>query len=171
MSLLSQALPLGYLPSPHSAFQGHAAHITRWPVMLRPKGSTGTCIPVGITAFLHAAFTAHRAGVPTRRRCVVLRRWVARATSCRHGTLSAPQSADRSARRGRAAPASCGAASSVVLPRWARQRGAPCLTHPPPRGHSGTPQDVARGDHLCMQGQEPPHTPPLGSAAHPRRVR
>src|SRR5262249_39795024 len=60
VAFLSQALLLGYLPSPHSAFQGHAAHPTRWSVELRPKGSESTCILPGISAFLHAAFTAHR---------------------------------------------------------------------------------------------------------------
>ena len=39
MLSLSQALRLGYLPFPHSAFQGHAAHIMKWSMMLRPKGS------------------------------------------------------------------------------------------------------------------------------------
>src|SRR5216684_3028936 len=41
MSSLSQALRLEYLPSSHSAFQGHAAHIIEWPTMLRPKDSEG----------------------------------------------------------------------------------------------------------------------------------
>jgi len=41
MSSLSQALRLEYLPSSHSAFQGHAAHIIEWPIMLRPKDSEG----------------------------------------------------------------------------------------------------------------------------------
>src|SRR5262245_4532746 len=44
MSSLSQALRLGYLPSPHSTFQEHAAHITRWPAMLSSEGSSSTCI-------------------------------------------------------------------------------------------------------------------------------
>ena len=34
MSSLSQALPLEDLPSSHSAFQEHAAHMARWPAML-----------------------------------------------------------------------------------------------------------------------------------------
>src|SRR4029453_13047363 len=55
MSSLSQALRLEYLPSSHSAFQGHAAHIIEWPMMLRPKDSEGTCIPSGVTTFLQAA--------------------------------------------------------------------------------------------------------------------
>ena len=41
MSSLSQAPRLGDLPSPHGAFQEHAAHITRWSVMLSSKGSLG----------------------------------------------------------------------------------------------------------------------------------
>src|SRR5262249_12838507 len=55
MSSLSQALRLEYLPSSHSAFQGHATHIIEWPTMLRPKDSEGTCIPQGVTTFLQAA--------------------------------------------------------------------------------------------------------------------
>src|SRR2546429_6763001 len=50
MALLSQALHLGYLLSPHRAFQGHAAHTARWPAMLSPNGSSDTCISdVGLT--------------------------------------------------------------------------------------------------------------------------
>src|SRR6266446_1785547 len=48
MALLSQALHLGYLLSPHSAFQGHAAHTARWPTMLSPNGSSDTCISDGV---------------------------------------------------------------------------------------------------------------------------
>src|SRR5437879_4505969 len=55
MSSLSQALRLEDLPSSHSAFQGHAAHIIEWPTMLRPKDSEGPCIPSGVTTFLQAA--------------------------------------------------------------------------------------------------------------------
>src|ERR1700757_3035552 len=55
MSSLSQALRLEYLPSSHSAFQGHAAHIIEWPIMLRPKDSEGTCIPSGVPTFLQTA--------------------------------------------------------------------------------------------------------------------
>src|SRR6516225_6262818 len=35
MASNSQAMRLGYLLSPHIAFQGHAAHTARWPAMLR----------------------------------------------------------------------------------------------------------------------------------------
>src|SRR6516165_3482257 len=55
MASLSQALRLEDLPSSHSAFQGHAAHIIEWPMMLRPKDSEGTCIPSGVPTFLQAA--------------------------------------------------------------------------------------------------------------------
>src|SRR5216683_659500 len=48
MAFLSQALHLGYLLSPHSAFQGHAAHTARWPAMLSPNGSSDTCISDGV---------------------------------------------------------------------------------------------------------------------------
>ena len=41
MSPLSQARLLAYLPSSHSAFQGHAAHLVEWSTRLRPKGSWG----------------------------------------------------------------------------------------------------------------------------------
>jgi hypothetical protein len=60
MAFLSQALRLGGLLPPHSAFQGHAAHLMRWPMKLSPNGSRGTCIPQGPATFLHAAFTAHQ---------------------------------------------------------------------------------------------------------------
>src|SRR5215467_7498768 len=55
MASLSQALRLGALPPPHRTFQGHAAHIIEWSMMLRPNGSWGTCIPQGIATFLHYA--------------------------------------------------------------------------------------------------------------------
>ncbi len=54
MSPLSQALLLEYLPSSHSAFQDHAAHIVEWSTMLRPNGSWGTCIPQGMIHSLNA---------------------------------------------------------------------------------------------------------------------
>src|SRR5215475_5485696 len=60
MASLSQAPRLGYLPSPHVAFQEHAAHMARWPTMLNSKGSWSTCILQGLTTFLQCAFTAHR---------------------------------------------------------------------------------------------------------------
>src|SRR5215831_7669821 len=60
MASLSQAPRLGYLPSPHVAFQEHAAHMARWPTMLNSKGSWSTCILQGLTTFLPCAFTAHR---------------------------------------------------------------------------------------------------------------
>src|SRR5262249_38546077 len=60
MSSLSQAPRLGYLPSPHSAFQEYATHMARWPAMLNSKGSWSTCILQGLTTFLQCAFTAHR---------------------------------------------------------------------------------------------------------------
>src|SRR5215510_8303003 len=52
MAFLSQALRLGGLLPPHSAFQGHAAHLMRWPMRLSPNGSRGTCIPQGLATFL-----------------------------------------------------------------------------------------------------------------------
>src|SRR6266581_5560895 len=91
MALLSQALHLGDLLSPHNAFQGHAAHTARWPAMLSPNGSSDTCIADGVfhipmpcfhgalpvypkvvTTFLHNAsrrtrWTKHASGRSTRR--------------------------------------------------------------------------------------------------------
>src|SRR6266705_375342 len=43
----SQASPFGYLPSPHDAFQEHAAHPPEWSGELSSNGSSGTCIPDG----------------------------------------------------------------------------------------------------------------------------
>src|SRR6516164_10130105 len=48
MASNSQAMRLGYLLSPHIAFQGHAAHTARWPAILSPNCSSGTCIPDGV---------------------------------------------------------------------------------------------------------------------------
>src|SRR6266849_8201681 len=66
MPSLSQALLLEYLPSSHSAFQGHAAHTARWPAMLRPKGSWGACTPHGI---IHSSTVLHGADLYTLRCC------------------------------------------------------------------------------------------------------
>jgi len=51
--------PLGGLPPPHGALQEQAAHLVEWSTTLSFKGSSGTCIPKGVTTFFHAAFTAH----------------------------------------------------------------------------------------------------------------
>jgi hypothetical protein len=59
LASLSQALLLGYLLSPHSAFQEHAAHVVEWSTTLSSKGSWDTCISQGVTTFLLRAFTAH----------------------------------------------------------------------------------------------------------------
>lgn len=59
LASLSQALLLGYLLSPHSAFQEHAAHVVKWSTTLNSKGSWDTCISQGVTTFLLRAFTAH----------------------------------------------------------------------------------------------------------------
>ena len=52
--------PLEGLSPSHGAFQEHAAHTIEWSIMLSSKGSSGTCIPEGVSTFFHAAFTAHR---------------------------------------------------------------------------------------------------------------
>src|SRR5215813_7857455 len=57
--LSAKRTPLGYLPSPHVAFQEHAPHTAGWPAVLSSNGSRGTCIPRGLTTFLQGAFTAH----------------------------------------------------------------------------------------------------------------
>src|SRR3989442_15987793 len=76
MAFLSQAPRLeGLLPS-HGAFQGHAAHLMRWPMRLSPNGSRGTCIPQGLSTFLHAAFTAHQSHATA----------TAARLSCRHNS-------------------------------------------------------------------------------------
>src|SRR5712691_4180939 len=62
MSFLSQAPPREGLPPSHGVFQGHAAHLAEWSATLRPKGSSGTCIPEGVSTFFHTAFTAHSEG-------------------------------------------------------------------------------------------------------------
>src|SRR5688572_19902841 len=67
MALLSQALHLGYLLSPHSAFQGHAAHTARWPAMLSPNGSSDTCIADGVFHIPMPCFHGATPDHPTRR--------------------------------------------------------------------------------------------------------
>ena len=57
--LSAKRTPIGYLPSPHVAFQEHAPHTARWSAVLSSNGSRGTCIPRGLTTFLQGAFTAH----------------------------------------------------------------------------------------------------------------
>src|SRR5215831_155297 len=71
MASLSQALRLGDLPPPHRTFQGHAAHIIEWSMMLRPNGSWGTCIPQGIATFLHYASRRSTANQWTAWRTIV----------------------------------------------------------------------------------------------------
>src|SRR5437667_10705115 len=67
MALLSQALHLGYLLSPHRAFQGHAAHTARWPTMLSPNGSSDTCISDGVFHIPMPCFHGAPPDHPTRR--------------------------------------------------------------------------------------------------------
>src|SRR5438093_8465561 len=68
MALLSQALHLGYLLSPHRAFQGHAAHTARWPTMLSPNGSSDTCLSEGVFHIpmpcFHGALPVYPKGLP-----------------------------------------------------------------------------------------------------------
>ena len=55
----AKPLPLEGLAPSHRAFQEHATHTIEWSIMLRSKGSLGTCIPKGVSTFFHTAFTAH----------------------------------------------------------------------------------------------------------------
>src|SRR5262245_10284885 len=57
MLFLSQAPHLGYLPSPHGAFQGHAAHVAQWLATLSPKGSWDACTS---QALLHSHIALSR---------------------------------------------------------------------------------------------------------------
>src|SRR6266446_3540516 len=68
MALLSQALHLGYLLSPHSAFQGHAAHTARWPAMLSPNGSSDTCISDGV---FHMPMPCFHGAIPVYPKVVI----------------------------------------------------------------------------------------------------
>src|SRR6266478_1785162 len=68
MALLSQALHLGYLLSPHSAFQGHAAHTARWPAMLSPNGSSDTCISDGV---FHIPMPCFHGAIPVYPKVVI----------------------------------------------------------------------------------------------------
>src|SRR5712692_11265458 len=55
MSFLSHAPPLGGLSPHHGAFQEYAAHTLDLSKVLSSKGSMGTCIPKGVTTFVHTA--------------------------------------------------------------------------------------------------------------------
>jgi hypothetical protein len=118
MSFLSQAPPLGYLPSPHGAFQEHAAHPSEWSEALSSKGSLGTCIPSGLldipTCRLHGA-----RGRPPR---APLRR--SPPPSCD----ACPASANVARRR---APPCCGPRGGRwgALPRGRRHK-AVCMSYP-----------------------------------------
>ena len=48
--------------SPHSAFQGHAAHTTGWSAMLSPNGSSDTCISDGVFHIPMPCFHGARSG-------------------------------------------------------------------------------------------------------------
>jgi hypothetical protein len=54
----SHAPPHGDVLLPHGALQAHAAHITRWPVLLRAKGSAGPWRPAGCSTGFPCACTA-----------------------------------------------------------------------------------------------------------------
>ena len=58
MPSLSQALHLGYLPFPHSAFQDHATHSAGWPACLGP---TAQGVPVYPKVCLHSSIMLHGA--------------------------------------------------------------------------------------------------------------
>src|SRR6266446_2617536 len=58
MPSLSQALHLGDLPFPHSAFQDHATHTAGWPACLGP---TAHGVPVYLKVLLHSSIMLHGA--------------------------------------------------------------------------------------------------------------
>ena len=62
--------------SPHTAFQGHAAHTARWPAMLSPNGSSGTCMPDGVDHIPMPCFTAQPSlfSCPSEARVMYLQR-------------------------------------------------------------------------------------------------
>src|SRR5215467_15050723 len=59
MAFLSQAVPLGGLLPPHTAFQEHAAHPPEWPGELSSKGSSDTCISEGACAHSYLPLSRH----------------------------------------------------------------------------------------------------------------
>ena len=64
--------PLAGLSPAHGALQEHAAHVREWSMMLRTKGSSGTCLPEGVSTFRHVTFTAHGAdAIGCRLQCLV----------------------------------------------------------------------------------------------------
>jgi hypothetical protein len=143
MALLSQALHLGYLLSPHSAFQGHAAHTARWPAMLSPNGSSDTCIADGVFHIpmpcFHGAIPVYPQVLPHSSKLLhgaaCLGTTVARAG---HGLLQpwsrrAPPSAVTLGPRQRPASPSAGAPGTTGCATasgtsYAPQRGPPCVS-------------------------------------------
>src|SRR5215813_993046 len=111
MVLLSQALRLGGLLPPHSAFQGHATHLMRWPMRLSPNGSRGTCIPQGLATFLHTACTAHRWHATTTAAPFSCRR-----NSTSHRALSSARGAGPTRQHGRSRPQLALGADAATLP-------------------------------------------------------
>src|SRR6267142_3401455 len=91
MALLSQALHLGYLLSPHSAFQGHAAHTARWPTMLSPNGSSDTCISDGV---FHIPMPCFHGALPVYPKVLlhfsIMLHGAAQARGTRPGTPASP---------------------------------------------------------------------------------
>ena len=104
MALLSQALHLGYLLSPHSAFQGHAAHTARWPTMLSPNGSSDTCISVGV---FHIPMSCFHGALP------VYPQVFPHSSKLLHGAAQAS---------GRAAPGRWARTWASWTKRWVRRR-------------------------------------------------
>src|SRR5215831_10791933 len=70
--------------SPHSAFQGHAAHTTGWSAMLSPNGSSATCIADGIFHIPMPCFHGAPPPAHTVRLVLVARRETACGTPVHH---------------------------------------------------------------------------------------
>src|SRR6266498_2967033 len=140
MAFLSQALRLGDLLSPHSAFQGHAAHTTGWSAMLSPNGSSDTCISNGVFPIPMPCF--HGAPPPAHTARHVLA--APRETACSdpaHHPLS-PSRGARARPTRRASPGTDHAACDTTRPQARAMLGV--VAHPGPTPGAGTSGSRAR---------------------------
>src|SRR5215813_10751363 len=123
MASLSQASRLEDLPSSHDAFQGHATHIIEWSMMLRPKDSEGTCIPIRCYHIPPSCFTAQ----PTCRTTHCNNLCPLGSSVAGFSTLCTPWPANAGARQMRRSSRTC--LARVSRPGQRLDRGGVLLYH------------------------------------------
>src|SRR6266446_7652619 len=140
MALLSQALRLGDLLPPHSAFQEHAAHPIEWPMALSSKGSSGTCIP---EVFRHSSILLSRRSARWRYTTTRLRATGITRTMEVHDLQTVH-----------------GWASLLGLRRRAARDHPSCLPRPPPA--APPPCDTVHGGRVSPGSPDLAHASDLG---------